>query len=184
MDFLAHAAYGATAFSRSGLAGGRAGASRPWVADGTVWCALLFGVLPDLVSLGPRILTFFLSGTEGNFFARIDRDTLASYRVMHSLVVSLAAAGLIRLVCSPLFLPSLAWPLHVAMDALTHGEGTFQTTVFYPLSSWGLDSIRWWEHPALIAGYWLIPVATWCGLALWRGRARAAAPVRARTTSA
>ena len=53
MDILAHALYGATLCSRTGLGGGLAcrgaPARRP---DWTVWAAAGFGVLPDLASIG------------------------------------------------------------------------------------------------------------------------------------
>ena len=49
---------------------------------------------------------------------------------------------------------------------------TFRTTLFYPLSDWGLDGIRWWEHPGIIAAYWAALPALWLGLWLWRRQER------------
>ena len=172
MDILAHAIYGATICSRTGLAGGRRrppeGRRRPWVSDWTVWCSALFGALPDAVSLGPPMLAFWLSGAPGNFFRHLDGDALVPYRCTHSLIVALGVSGVLRLGCRPLFIPSLAWALHVFMDALTHGAGKFQTTVFYPLSTWGFDGIRWWEHPGLVQAYWIFLPAMWFGIWAWR----------------
>jgi hypothetical protein len=52
MDLLAHACYGAVLCSRSGLAGGRQGLpGRRWYRDGTLWLAVFFGLLPDIVSM-------------------------------------------------------------------------------------------------------------------------------------
>ncbi|MBI3985823.1 MAG: hypothetical protein HY343_02800 [Lentisphaerae bacterium] len=56
MDTIAHALYGATLFSRSGLAGGVKGAvdgqGRRPLFDWTAWAAFGFGILPDLSSIG------------------------------------------------------------------------------------------------------------------------------------
>ena len=172
MDVLAHALYGATVCSRTGLAGRTEGtAVRPWMADWTVWCSALFGILPDAFSLGPPMIACAINGG-GNFFLTIDETTLMTYRYMHSLLVALAAAGIVRWIWKPLFVPSLAWPLHVLMDSVTHGAGKFQTTLFYPLSSWGFDSIRWWQHPEIVLAYWLVLPAIWLGLWAWRRRKR------------
>jgi len=169
MDIVAHALYGATVCSRSGLAGGAAGATgRHWSTDWTVWLAVLFSILPDAVSLGPPLLYHWLADLPGNFFAELGASTLLRYRYLHSLLVALAAAGLLRVLWKPLFVPALAWALHIALDALTHGGGRFQTPLFYPLSTWGVEGLRWWEHPLLVLGYWLVPPIVWLALWIWR----------------
>lgn len=171
MDLLAHMAYGATLGSRTGFAGGRAGnGRRPWIADRTVWIAALFGALPDVVSMGPAYLARHGAGDAGRFFTEFTGRDLVCYWTFHSLVVSLAVSALLWKFRPSLFAPSLAWALHVAMDALTHPAGKFRTPLFYPLSTWGIDGVRWWAHPALIAGYWLALPLLW--YALHRGRRR------------
>jgi hypothetical protein len=175
MDILAHALYGATVCSRTGLAGGAAGApgsaGHQWTRDWTVWVAALFGILPDIVALGPPLLAFVQAGMPGNFFRDVGGGDLVCYRYMHSLIVAFAVAGLLRLTWKPLFIPALAWPLHVAMDALTHGAGKFHTTIVYPFSTWGFDSIRWWQHPEIVLAYWLLLPVIWFSLRRWRRRA-------------
>lgn len=172
MDIVAHALYGATAFSRSGLAGGPAGSRRPtWVVDGTAWAAAAFGILPDAVSMGIPFALYWAGGLDGNFFHGFDGRALVLYRCMHSLLIALAACGLLRLAWRPAFVPSLAWPLHILMDSVTHGVGKYHTTLLYPLSTWGLDGVRWWQHPEVIAAYWITLPLLWLGLWLWR-RAR------------
>lgn len=176
MDLLAHAVYGATVCSRTGLAGGAQGAPpstrRHWATDPTVWLAVLFGLLPDVISLGPPWLAYLANGREGAYWRTLGDDVFVRYRFTHSLIIAFAAAGLLRLLWKPVFLPSLAWPLHVVMDALTHGAGRFQTPIFFPLSTWGFDSIRWWEHPRFVIAYWAALPLIWLGLWVWR-RARA-----------
>jgi hypothetical protein len=174
MDLLAHAVYGATVCSRTGLAGGSKGstgvAKRHWITDWTVWCATLFSILPDAVSMGTPLVSFWSAGMQGHFFRDIGDDAILRYRYMHSLIVALAASSILRLMWKPLFVPSLAWVLHVVMDALTHGTGKFQTTVFYPLSIWSFDGIRWWQHPEVVLAYWLLLPVIWYGLWTWRRR--------------
>lgn len=173
MDLLAHTVYGSTFCSRTGLAGGRRGAAGPLWADWTVWAAAAFGALPDVLSMGPHFLTYVSGGMSGNFFAQLQEPDLTAYRWMHSLLVSLLGVGLLRRVWRPLFVPALAWPVHVVADALTHGAGRFQTPLIYPFSTWGFDSIRWWEHPEVVAGYWLAMPLVWFGLWRFRRAARA-----------
>ena len=173
MDTLAHVVYGATLCSQSGLAGGIRPpvATRRWYADWTVWAGAVFGLLPDLVAFGPHALTYWLNGGGGDgvYWRSIQADTLLRYYWMHSLVVSLSVAGLLWRFRKAWFIPSIAWSAHIAMDALTHGAGRFQTTLFYPFSTWGLDSIRWWEHPGFMLAYWLFLPACWLWLA-WQRR--------------
>lgn len=172
MDTLSHLVYGATVCSRSGLAGGRAGAGRPWHRDPTVWAAAAFGLLPDALSLGPPWIAYWLNGAQGVYWRTIDETDLARYYYTHSLLVSLGVSALLYRFRRPLFLPSLAWALHIGMDAFTHGPGRFQTTILHPISSWGITGIRWWEHPWFIATYWAALPVTW--FILWRLRRRPA----------
>jgi hypothetical protein len=174
MDVLAHAIYGATICSRMELAGGRKGAGRRGFADRTVWAAALFGVLPDALSMGLPFLLFWRGGLEGHFFRDFGGEALIHYRYAHSLLVALAVSGLLYLLWRPFFLPSLAWPLHLVADALTHATtGKFHTTLLYPLSLWSVDGISWWRHPGLVAAYWLALPTFWLLLHRWRR-----APVR------
>lgn len=175
MDSLAHALYGVTICSRSGLAGGRAGAGVGPAADWSVWAAAFFGVLPDLASIGLAMATLWLGGVRGHlgiFFRSLDQRTLVIYRALHSLLVALPAVALIRVVWKPLFVPALAWPLHILMDALLHDLGRFRTTLFYPLSDWAFEGWAWWRSPALVFAYWMLLPLIWLALAVLRRSAR------------
>jgi len=160
MDIIAHGLYGAALCSRAGS--GQA-------ARRSLAAAAGFGVLPDIVSMWPPFVWHLVSPAHGNFFAGFDGGWLTVYRVMHSLVVSLGFCALAGLACRSLFLPSLAWPLHVLCDMFTHGASKFRTTIFYPISSWGFDGVRWWEHPGVIAGYWTVLGVIW-GARILRAR--------------
>lgn len=169
MDLLAHALYGATACSRAGIAGGRKGTrGRRLIADWTVWAAVLFGLLPDIVSMGVPFLASWRGEHVGYFFRDFGGGGIILYRWVHSLVVSLAFCGLLRLIHKPLFIPALAWPLHVVMDSLTHNVGKFRTTLFYPLSDWAYPGLPWWQHPWVMVAYWAVLPVTWVALWAWR----------------
>ena len=180
MDLLAHAAYGVTFCSRTGLAGGATGPTGPAdkfrILDWTAWAAALFGILPDVVSMGPPLLAFVAGGMHGNFFRDMPPESLALYHWTHSLIVALTVSGMLRLGWKPLFMPSLAWPLHVLMDSWTHGAGKFLTPIFFPLSTWGINGLRWWQHPGVVLAYWLVLPAIWLGLWCWRRSVRESAP--------
>jgi hypothetical protein len=102
VDLVAHALYGATVCSRTGLAGGRKGAQKRWHSDRTAWCAVLFGVVPDVVSMGVPLAVFCLEGAHGNFFHALDGTDLIIYHYAHSVLVALAVSGLLW---RPLFFP-------------------------------------------------------------------------------
>ncbi len=171
MDTLAHALYGATLFSRTGLAGGRRGARRGF--DWTVWAAAAFGLLPDAASIGVHFTAYFLGSHDIRFMA-IPDYVFTLYKATHSVVVAAACVGAIRLVCRPLWVPALAWPLHIAMDIFTHARGRWQTPFLYPVSDVAFDGINWWMVPWLIRAYWALLPALWIGIVLMRRHARRA----------
>ena len=101
MDILAHALYGATVCSRSGLARNIKNSpitSRPWISDWPVWAAILFGVLPDLASIGIPLVHGWATNSAGTFYQDMDGHILVYYRYMHSLIVASAVSGILRLV--------------------------------------------------------------------------------------
>jgi hypothetical protein len=166
--------YGATAFSRTGLAGGRKGcAGRRWYGDPTVWWAILFGLMPDILSMWTPFAMYFISGRDDNYFLLFGGGWLIFYHAVHSLVAAAAVSGLCFALCRPIFIPSLAWTLHVLIDSVSHGTGKWHTMLFYPFSTWGIEGINWWEHPGLIQAFWMILPAVWFALSLWRRRQKA-----------
>lgn len=171
MDTLVHAVYGATLFSRTGLAGGLRGPAdiqgRRIEFDWTVWAAFGFGLLPDIASLGIHFAQTMLNG-QGVSFHGIPEYVLELYKLTHSLVLTLAVLGPIRLIWKPLFIPALAWPFHLVLDIFTHPLGLFQTPFLYPVSDYAFDGMAWWMHPWFIRAYWgLLPIL-WLGIALAR----------------
>ncbi|MBU4201016.1 MAG: hypothetical protein KKG09_06830 [Verrucomicrobia bacterium] len=173
MDILAHALYSATLFSRTGLAGGARGpidaAGRTRSFDWTIWAAFGFGLLPDALSIGIAILTAAVKGHLFTFTG-IPAFTFELYHWSHSLVAAGAVSILIRCLWKPLFLSSLAWPLHILMDMLTHGSGRFQTLLLFPISDVTLNGINWWQHPSVVLLYWCLLPVLWFGIHRCRRR--------------
>lgn len=171
MDTLAHALYGATLCSRTGLAGGRSGPPRgtPFSRDWTVWVAAGFGLLPDMASIGVTFAHMMIRG-ETISFHHLPPFLYVLYHTTHSLLVAGLCVLILRAVAPRLAVCSLAWPLHILMDSVSHDDGWWQTLLFYPVSDWHYQGVNWWEHPNLILSYWGCLPVLWLGLRLWRRR--------------
>jgi len=157
MDTLAHALYGATLFSRSGLAGcfrqkndDPAGRRK---TDWTLFAAAGFAVLPDLASVGIHFLDLILNSHSPSFH-HLPSYVFDLYNVTHSLPVAALASLILWKTWKPMFIPSLAWVFHIVLDIFTHGHGRFQTPFLYPFSEYAFDGLNWWQHPGVIAVYW------------------------------
>lgn len=179
MDLLAHACYGATICSRSGLAGGRNGFSRKrWFLDRTVWLAVMFSLLPDMVSMWIPFALFIRQDTGDNFFVWYGGEWLVVYRLVHSLVPALLCAGVLFFAYRKFFVPSLAWTVHIACDAVSHDGGKFSTMPFYPLSTFNVDGIAFWRNTWFVMTYYGLLVALWMSIIIWRYRACRSAAVQ------
>lgn len=165
MDTLVHGVIGAALCSRTGLAGGRrgpvVGPQKRWqLSDWTLWAAFFFGVLPDLMSFGIHFSMALFSRNGLNWHA-IPRFVFALYDVTHSLAGIAAVYGLLVWWKRVLWLPALAWPIHVLTDVPTHGHGIFMTPILWPFSDWGVAGWNWWEYPGLFLGSWLFAAVLW-----------------------
>ncbi len=137
--------------------------------DWTFWAALGFGLIPDLASIGVYFIQSALNGNTGSFHT-LPAYVFALYKLTHSLVAAFIGIGLIRLLCKPLTLPALAWPLHVFLDIFSHPLGRFQTPFLYPFSDLAFDGIAWWMHPWFIRAYWCLVPIIWAGILMARHR--------------
>jgi hypothetical protein len=103
VDILAHALYGATLCSRTGLAGGRRGtavAGASFSRDWTVWTAAGFGILPDMTSIGISFIQTLILGEWPSFHA-IPPYVFVLYHCSHSLVVAGLFLLLLRAMVAP-----------------------------------------------------------------------------------
>ena len=164
MDTLLHGVVGAALCSRTGLAGGRRGPvdaqGRRAIFDWTLWAAFFFGTLPDLASLG---IHFAMDAVAGNGvrWHGISGFVFFLYDVTHSLLGIAVCYGLLLAWKRALWLPALAWPLHVLTDVPTPGAGRFITPIFWPFSDWGFAGCSWWIDPRVFFGGWILVGALW-----------------------
>ncbi len=183
MDILAHALYGVTFFSRTGLASGRQGMTAPRVPfsrDRTVWIAAGFAILPDLASIGVTFAQMLVRGDTPSFH-NLPPYLFVLYHCTHSLIMAGLVLFLLCMVARPLVVPALAWPLHIVMDSFSHGDGRWQTMMLYPFSEWHYHGINWWQHPGVMVLYWGILPVLWIGIHFWRRWRRP--PSRLKTSS-
>lgn len=172
MDIVGHALYGATLCSRTGLAGGRRGARGVrgrW--DWTLWAAIGFSLMPDLASIGISFAQMIIRGGAPSFHA-IPPYVYMLYNVTHSMLVACLFVLVVRLVARPLFVPALAWPLHVFLDIFLHGTGRWQTPVLWPLSDWHINGVNWWQYYWVPLTYWGILPMLWLALHMGRRSAK------------
>ena len=83
------------------------------------------------------------------------------YDVTHSLLGIAVCYGLLVAWKRALWLPALAWPLHVLSDVPTHGDGRFITPILWPFSDWGFSGWSWWLYPRVFFGGWILVGALW-----------------------
>jgi hypothetical protein len=141
--------------------------------------ALLFGVVPDLVSFTiPACLRvwWYLTGASASLLPTPDGPHFewvwTVYNGAHSvLVFAVVFAGLWLVMGRPI-LETLGWGLHILLDIFTH-RGIFATQFLWPASEVHLDGIPW-ETPWLLAATYGCLVAV--GVLLWRRRRPVHAP--------
>lgn len=140
--------------------------------DWTLWTALFFGLFPDLVSLGIHFSMDLVAG-DGMQWGDIPDFVFALYDFTHSLAGMAVGIGLLVAWKRALWLPALAWPLHVLTDVPTHGSGTFMTPIFWPFSERSFAGWNWWEHPWMFYGSWMLAAGLWLGVLVLRRSGRA-----------
>lgn len=176
MDTLFHGVVGAALCSRTGWAGGRRGPvdamGRRQTTDWTLWAALGFGLLPDLASLGIHFTTDLVAG-DGVKWSDIPDFVFRLYDCTHSLAGMALAIGLLVAWKRALWLPALAWPLHVLTDVPTHGSGPFLTPLLWPFSERAFAGWSWWQHPWMFYGSWMFAAGLWLGVVVLRRSWRA-----------
>ncbi|CAN2044784.1 Metal-dependent hydrolase [Candidatus Magnetomoraceae bacterium gMMP-1] len=108
--------------------------------------ALLFGVLPDLLSFGVLILIRLINGTYiwgKPDIALIPQWTFVLYDCFHSLFISLTCIALVTLFNKRIAFAMLAWVFHIFLDIPFHSVEYFPTKMIWPLSDFVINGIPW-----------------------------------------
>ena len=124
-----------------------------------VWWAVLFGMLPDLLSW--TVFMFFPKKNGFNWKKKPDLSLIPTwvftlYGITHSIFVIGAVFFIVFLIYGflPLFL--LAWPIHVLIDIPIHRKDFLPTPFLWPISNYKFPGISWGTKKFMIINYLLI----------------------------
>ncbi len=118
--------------------------------------AVAFGTLPDLVVFMPAVVYLFLNRIA--FDPQLYNEKASwvfqyaynAYNYTHSLVIFAVIFLLVYAIRRKMYLPMLAWGLHILMDIPTHPD-FYQTPFLFPISDyrfpWGIS----WGQPVFFA---------------------------------
>ncbi len=110
------------------------------------WLAILFGVLPDILSFGILFIMNLISGSLQRgppSLSSLPDWLFAAYSMTHSFVIFLLVFFIIYLLTKKWFWPLTAWAIHVLIDIPTHSTRFFPTPFLWPLSGYVFDGISW-----------------------------------------
>ncbi len=89
--------------------------------------AVLFGMLPDIITIIPHLLFDYASYTQTTYDI--------TYRYTHSLVVFLVIGMIIYLLYKQIIILWLAWGVHIIIDIFTHPSWYYPTPYLFPFYS-------------------------------------------------
>lgn len=121
-----------------------------------VWLAVLFGILPDLLSFGTL---FLINAMNGNFrrgpppMSSIPDWLHIAYNLTHSLVLFAIVFVVIYIITKSWFWPLTAWAVHILIDMPTHSQRFFPTPFLWPLSGFAFDGVSWATPWFMILNY-------------------------------
>jgi hypothetical protein len=152
----------------------------------SVGWAAWWGAFPDVLAFGPSVAVgLWLRLAEAPHAGHVHLG-LPLYPAGHSLLVFLAAFGLVSLLARRPVLSMLGWLLHIVIDIPTHSLSYYATRFLWPLSDFRIDGIAWWvpwfwvaTYVALAAVYFLMWRKGWLSRARSPRKEMQAADVRA-----
>jgi membrane-bound metal-dependent hydrolase YbcI (DUF457 family) len=125
--------------------------------------AVLFGILPDLISFSPVFLYAFFTRIE--FFDLVGskvwvvRYASESYNYTHSVIIFSLACIIVALFRrytlkihdreKLMYWPMFGWALHIFIDIFTH-KGFYETPFLFPLSGFKFSYGISWGHPVFM----------------------------------
>lgn len=137
MDILSHGLWGAIAFGRRNRR--------------AFWQAFFFGIAPDFFSFGLFFIQrLFEWESSGVVFkagppdpAMIPEYVSSLYNITHSLVVFLVVFAVVYAITRRVFIPMLAWPLHILFDIPVHSTAFFPTPYLWPFATPFVNGYSW-----------------------------------------
>jgi len=123
-----------------------------------VWLAVLFGILPDLLSW---TIWMFYRNKNGFTWGHPDLSLIPKwvftlYGITHSLFVVALVFLIVFLVFKHIPIYLLAWPLHILIDIFTHTKDFLPTPFLWPFSNYAFPGISWGNMYFMSINYSLI----------------------------
>ena len=121
-----------------------------------VWLAVLFGLLPDILSFG---IIFVMNLVNRNFHSgppaihTLPKWLFAAYNLTHSLVMFFVIFVLIYILTRKWFWALTAWGIHILIDIPTHSLRYFPTPFLWPLSDYVFNGISWGTPWFMLVNY-------------------------------
>ncbi|HIJ99017.1 TPA: hypothetical protein H1005_03660 [archaeon] len=137
MDFFAHIFWTAIIFRN----------------QSPLWIPLLFVSIPDSTSWGVWFVQIIVTGkfrkTFKNFrkrppdFSKLPKWVWTLYGASHSIFSFAVVFGTLSLITGKIFIPVLAWLVHILLDLPTHSREFLGTPFLWPLSDWKFPGFTW-----------------------------------------
>ena len=128
-----------------------------------LWIPLLFAAIPDSTSWGVWFVQIIATGkfreTFKNFrkrppdFSALPRWIWTLYGASHSVFSFAAVFVVLSLITGTIFVPALAWGLHILMDIFTHSREFLGTPFLWPLSDWKFPGFSWGRAWFIVLNY-------------------------------
>lgn len=135
-----------------------------WHAMPLPFLAVLMGMLPDLIAIGPVFFYNLINGRkkeaylcEDNLPLRLRRYKSVAFLYTHSLVIAATTTAIVWLVWGIQWW-ILAWPFHIAIDIVSHPREK-ATPFLWPLFGTRVHGMKWWSKHFLALNGGLLVVA-------------------------
>jgi len=148
MDFIAHALWTYIIFYDT-----------PYV-----FLAIIFGILPDLITFGPSFSNFILTKKYKKADFKDPEKSLKYlpgyvfelYKITHSLVIFGIVFLFIFLINGSVYWPVFGWLIHIIVDIPLHTKNFFPVNFLYPISNYSVNGIKWGTKRFMIINYSVI----------------------------
>lgn len=161
MDILAHGVY-SIALNKT--------ADRKVTTKREILTAFLWGIMPDVVAMGPSFLVALSIGSLDHHALWNEYDISGMlYPLTHSLVIFLTIFLAIFLITRKWYLPMLGWGLHILFDIPFHTQAFYPTPFLFPISSYTFPFGFLWRTPEVWISLWIGGIV-WLAWAFYKKR--------------